>query len=107
MGQALRKAEGNVRRLPGSFSSTKASTVVSDELGRIVALLRAACPPDSTISFDFDGRLQVHLDIRKREEVLLIQATLPMLEAGLFEIVNLGNTPGRPFFHRITANVAR
>ena len=103
MAQTLVNMAGNVERLPGAFSPT----VVSDELRRIRALLQAVCPGDSIISFDFDGRLQVHIDVRKREEVMLIQALLPTLEMGLFNNINLGNTPHRPFFHRITAEVAR
>lgn len=103
MAHALRRHTDNVERLPTGF----ASTAVSDELTRITNLLRGACPPDATIGFEFAGRLQVNIDIRKREDVLLIQTVLPTIEAGLFRNIGLGNTPNRAFFHRITADVAR
>lgn len=103
MPNALRRQSGNVQRLPTGF----ASTAVTDELTRITNLLRTVCPPDATIGFEFDSRLQVNIDVRKREDVLLIQAILPTIEMGLFRSLNLGNTPNRAFFHRISAEVAR
>ena len=104
MGHALlRRQTDNVERLHTAFSASP----VSDELGRIMALLRGLCPPDTTIGFEFDGRLQVNIDVRKREDVLLIQALLPTIEPGLFRNLALGNTPNRAFFHRISAEVAR
>lgn len=82
-------------------------TPVTDELDRIMMLLQAICPPGTTIGFEFDGKLQVNIDVRKREDVLLIQAILPTIETGLFRNLSLGNTPNRAFFHRISAEVAR
>ncbi|MBW8785752.1 MAG: hypothetical protein JF593_14140 [Novosphingobium sp.] len=80
---------------------------MTDELNTILTMLQKACPASALISFDFDGELHVHLDVRNREEVMLIQATLPLLGMGLFKNVSLGGTPHRPFYHRITALVAR
>lgn len=91
----------NVERFPGAFPAS----AVSDELSRIRALLRNACPPESLISFSFDGRLQAHIDVRKREQVLFVQMVLPTLEAGLFEGISLSGTPGHPFYHRISTAV--
>lgn len=81
-------------------------TPVTAELNRILTMLREACPRGATISFDFDGRLQVHIDVRQREDVLQIQGMLPVLGGGLFHSVSVGATPNHPFFHRITAFVA-
>ena len=92
---------GTVERLPLSISSS----VVASELNKIASLLRSVCPPDAHISFDFDGKLYVHIDVRKQEEVTLAQAMLPALGMGLFDNISLGRTPNRPFFHRITAVV--
>ncbi|HEX7752783.1 MAG TPA: hypothetical protein VF440_10310 [Novosphingobium sp.] len=104
MGHALlRRETDNVERLHAAFSASP----VSDELDRIMTLLRGLCPPDTTIGFEFAGRLQVNIDVRKREDVLLIKALLPTIESGLFRNLALGNTPNRAFFHRITAEVAR
>lgn len=103
MAHALRRQSDNVEQIRG----TLASTAVTDELARIMTLLRTVCPADATIGFEFAGRLQVNIDVRKREDVLLIQAVLPTIEGSLFHGLNLGNTPNRAFFHRITAEVAR
>ena len=63
-------------------------------------------PPDAMISFDFDGRLHVHIDVRKREDIAMIEEVLPPLGMGLFHGLKRSATPNRPFFHRISALVA-
>jgi hypothetical protein len=89
------------------FPSVNQSTIVSDELNRILNLLREACPRDAVISFDFNGRLSVHVDVRKREEVPLVETILETRAAGLFHTISRGNTPNHPFFHRVSAMVDR
>src|SRR5437764_3032533 len=96
-------AYGRVEPFPGPSPST----AVSDELNRILTMLREACPPDSHISFDFDGRLHVHIDVHKREEVTIVEMMLPTLGLGLFHGLSRGGTPHHPFFHRVSALVAR
>lgn len=81
------------------------STHVTDELNRILGMLRDVSPKDAVISFDFDGRLHVHIDVRRREEVTLLEAVLPTLGGGLFQGLARGSTPHHPFFHRISALV--
>jgi hypothetical protein len=90
-----------IDRFPGPF----ASNPVTDELTRIMALLRDACPPETLVSFSFDGRLQAHIDVRKREHVMFVEMVLPTLEDGLFHNVSLGGTPRHPFYHRVSAQV--
>jgi transcriptional regulator of NAD metabolism len=92
-----------VERLP----SATQSTAVSDELNRILTMLREICPKNAVISFDFDGQLHVHIDLRSREDVTVIERLLPSLGLGLFHRISLGETPHHPFFHRISALVAR
>jgi hypothetical protein len=101
MAEVIGMTTGTVERFPGAFPATS----VSDELGRIMAVLRGACPPETQISFSFDGRLQVHLDVRQREHVLFVEMMLPTLEAGRFDGITIGGKPGHPFHHRISANV--
>ena len=96
-------AYGSVERLPAASQST----IVTDELNRVLAILREALPKQSQISFDFDGRLHVHIDVRKREEVILIEAMLPTMGLGLFHSISNGETPHHPFFHRVSAIVVR
>ena len=102
--------EEALNRQPGSvepFPETPKNTLVSDELNRILSLLRDACPADAHISFDFDGTLHAHIDVRKREEVTAVEILLPMLGHGLFHDITRGGTPHHPFFHRISVLVDR
>lgn len=101
MAEVIGMALGSVERFPGAFPASP----VTDELNRIMALLRDACPPETLISFSFDGRLHAHIDVRKREHVLFVEMVLPALGAGLFHNVSLGGTPGHPFHHRISAQI--
>lgn len=94
---------GSVERFPGSSQRT----MVTDELNRILTMLRENSPAASQISFDFDGRLHVHIDLREREDVILVEAVLPTLGAGLFHEISRGSTPHHPFFHRVSAIVDR
>lgn len=101
MAEVIGMTTGSVERFPGAF----ASSPVTKELNRIMALLRDACPPETVISFSFDGRLQAHIDVRKREHVMFVEMVLPTLETGLFHSVSLGGTPRHPFYHRVSAQI--
>ena len=102
MGNALHKFDDTVETLP--FLT---NTRVTDELNRILEVLRGVCPRDAQISFHFEGRLQVHIDMRKSEELYVLEATLPHLESGLFHSLTRGKTPHHPFFQRLSAQVHR
>lgn len=102
MARSAREPTGTVEQFP----TISKATPVTDELTRILALLREVCPPDATISFDFDGHLHVHVDVRKREDVTVLEALLPTLGRGMFHSLSRAGTPHRPFFHRVTALVS-
>jgi hypothetical protein len=78
---------------------------ICDELTRIAAMVRGALPEVAGVSLSFDGRLQIHIDVRKREDVTVVELILPTLEPGLFQAISRGQTPGHPFHHRVTALV--
>jgi hypothetical protein len=101
MAEVIGMTAASVERFPGAFPAAD----VSDELNRILTLVRNACPPETIVTFSFDGRLQVHIDVRKREHVMFVELVLPTLEAGLFHGISLGGTPRHPFYHRISALV--
>jgi len=101
MAEGLTLVPGNVERFP----DTLRPTAVSDELSNLAKLLREACPDGAYISFSFDDRLQAHIDVRKREHVMLVQMILPTLKPGIFHGISLGGTPHHPFYHRISALV--
>ena len=80
----------------------------SDELGKLMEMLRATCPEATAIRFDYDGELRVHLDVRNRDDVAMIEAVLPVLGGGrLFYGLTRGATPLHPFHHRVSALVDR
>ncbi|MCJ2178602.1 hypothetical protein [Novosphingobium album (ex Hu et al. 2023)] len=91
----------SVEYFPGAIQST----TVTDELSRILSMLQSRCPRGALISFDFDGKLHVHIDLRSREDVNVVEALLPTLGPGLFHTFSRHSTPHRPFFHRISARV--
>lgn len=96
-----KKVESRIEHLP----SRERPKIVSDELNKILSALGDACPEDAAISFDFDGELHVHIDIRNLEDVALTEAILPTLCMGIFHDVRRGNAPHRSFFHRVSALV--
>lgn len=101
MAEIIGMVPGGAERFAGVFHSGG----VTEELGRITKLVRGASPPDAIVTFSFDGRLQIHVDVRKREHVMLVELTLKQLEPGLFDCVSVGGTPRHPFYHRVSAMV--
>jgi hypothetical protein len=87
------------------FQFASRSGAVSDELTRITTLIRSALPEVAGVSLSFDSKLQVHIDVRRREDVTVVELILPNLEPGLFQGIGRGRTPGHPFHHRVTAGV--
>lgn len=87
------------------FPALAGSTIVTDELNSILTMLKSACPANALISFDFDGKLHVHIDVHKREEVISVETMLGTVGLGLFHSITRSSTPHHPFFHRVTARV--
>ena len=92
---------GNVEQI---YCSTE-STPVSDELQKLTAMLAPLCPRESGIKFDFDGRLRVHIDVRRFEEMTTLEALLPTVCGGIFHEVQRGMAGKHSFFHRVSAVV--
>lgn len=89
-------------------SRARGPATLSDELHQLLDMLSDAFPEARKISFEFDGRLTVRIDVRSKEQVSLVMERLPYLGAGqLFSELRLGQTPNHAFDHRITARVAR
>lgn len=80
---------------------------VTEELTAILSMLRAVCPADAVINFDFDGKLHVHIDVRKLEDLQKVEALLPRLAGGMFQDLTRGQAVHHPFFHRLSAAVNR
>ena len=66
-------------------------------------ILREVCPPESVISFEYDGALRLNIDVRRVEDVARIEALLPSLCGGIFHGAQRRLTARHSFFHRISA----
>lgn len=93
----------NVEQMFGSPDSRP----ITDELQRLTNMLVPICPKESVIRFEFDGRLHVHIDVRRFEDMTTVEALLPTACGGIFHDVQRGMVEKHSFFHRITAVVAR
>jgi hypothetical protein len=94
---------GNVEQLFGF----PAGAPVSDELQKLTDMLAPFCPKDRVIRFEFDGKLKLHIDVRRFEDMAALEALLPALWGGIFDDVQRGITDKHSFFHRLTAVVRR
>jgi len=68
-------------------------------------MVSEACPPETKVSFQFDGRLHVMIDVRSLEDVLKLEIILPGFGAGMFHDVQRAQAPHHGFGHRVTALV--
>jgi len=91
----------------GHLPSKPRPTVVSDELTKVMALVTEGLPGDTKVSFQFDGKLHVMIDVRTLEQVLAVEMTLPKLGAGMFHDIQRVQAPRHGFGHRVTALVDR
>lgn len=99
--EIYKKSASSIEHLPNQARPK----IVSDEMNRILSSLRGACPESAEISFDFDGKLYVHIDMRNLEDLTLTESILPKLCLGIFHDIHRGSAPHRSFFHRVSAQV--
>lgn len=90
-----------------SMFANSQATPVSDELGRLRKMLLELGPCDAIIKFEFDGRLRLHIDVRRVEDVAMLEAVLPSLSGGIFHDVQRGMAGHNSFRHRVSALVTR
>lgn len=103
----------NARKEPGRSADVESIAVqpqpatVTEELGKLTGILREFCSPEAVITFEYNGALRVHIDVREVEEVAKLEAILPSLCGGAFYDTQRGLAAHHSFFHRISARVAR
>ena len=83
------------------------STPVSDELGKLRGVLLEKLPRDALIKFEFDGRLQLHIYVKRYEDLAVVEALLPSLCGGIFRDIQRGMTRHSSYNHRVSASVER
>ena len=79
---------------------------ISRELERLTAQLHDEFPHAEKISFDFDGKLHLHVDVRDLEEAHIIHSRLERLYGALYSHYFVGESPHHRFWHRVSAVVA-
>jgi hypothetical protein len=57
------------------------------------------------ITFEYNGKLHLHVDVRRLEELAIVEATLPSLCGGIFHDLQRGMAARHSFFHRVSALV--
>jgi hypothetical protein len=97
------RAQASVEAMPAPARST----IVSDELNRIRSAVQAISPEGAAIAFEFDGRLQINIDVRRIEDLSRLETLLPNACGGIFSNLQRGLVDNRPFLHRLTADVER
>lgn len=89
------------------FPQPQRGTPITEELGKLIEVLKSEFPKAVKVIFEFDGRLKLHIDVRSGEEISATETRLAGLCGGIFSKIHHGATPHHPFFHRITAEVER
>ena len=80
-------------------------TPISDELEKLRRVLVEQLPRDALIKFEFDGRLRLHVDARRFEDVAVVEALLPSLSGGIYGDLQRAMSRHNSFLHRVTATV--
>jgi hypothetical protein len=76
---------------------------MTEELGGILRTVREKCPADACISFDFDGRLHLYVDVRTSDQVSNVERARAGTRIGMFHSFTRGKTPHHPFYRRLSA----
>jgi hypothetical protein len=100
-------AEAAANPVVEPISAASRPLIVSDELARITTAVSAIAPQDADITFEYDGKLRINIDIRKLEDLAKVETLLPGLCGGIFSNLQRGLVENHPFLHRLTALVDR
>lgn len=78
---------------------------IETALDALARAIRAACPSGASVSFRFDRRLHVDIDVRTVEQAAAVERALPNLAQANFKAIRRAKSPS-PFLQRITAEVS-
>lgn len=77
---------------------------IETALGALADAIRTVCPSGASVSFRFDRRLHVDIDVRTVEQATAVERALPNLTQANFNAIRRAKSPS-PFLQRITAEV--
>jgi len=78
---------------------------LNEQLSAILGDLRERIAEADDVTLEFKGKLHVHLDVKRGEDLPLVEAKLADLGEGMFSQISRGSTPNHPFSHRVSALV--
>jgi hypothetical protein len=78
---------------------------VTEELIRLRSAVQSVVPTDTLISFHFEDRLHVNIDLRSLEDLARAETLLPSLADGIFSNLRRSLADRHSFRHRLTAEV--
>ena len=80
---------------------------ISEELRELRSTLLSIVPGDALISFRFDDRLHINIDLRDLRDLARVEALLPSLANGVFSNLRRSLVEHHSFRHRLTAEVVQ
>jgi hypothetical protein len=78
---------------------------VTEELNRLRAAVKSVVPTDTLISFHFDDRLRINIDVRDLTDLARAETLLPSIAHGIFSNLRRSLADHHSFRHRLTAEV--
>ena len=80
---------------------------VTEELTGLRTAVQAIVPGDTAISFHFDERRLIHIDVRDLRDLARAETLLPTIEGGIFSNLRRTLADHHSFRHRLTADVVK
>lgn len=89
------------------FPKVPVARGLNEQLEQLRDLLCAEFPQATDVSLGYDGQLRVYIDVRRGEDIMLIEARVPGLPIGEVVRIARGRAPHHPFLYRITVTLER
>jgi 2-polyprenyl-6-methoxyphenol hydroxylase-like FAD-dependent oxidoreductase len=92
----------------GSLQGTSVAATcrkVTEELMRLRRAVQSVVPGDTLISFHFDDRLHINIDVRDLCDLAKAETRLPAIADGIFSNLRRSLADHHSFRHRLTAEV--
>ncbi|GGD58277.1 hypothetical protein GCM10010990_04530 [Croceicoccus mobilis] len=99
----MEKSSGQVEPFPKGMVVAS----IEKQLAHLRDMLLAELPFALDVAISFDGKLEIHVDVRRQEEAYLVETKLGSLPIGRFQHINRGSPPHHPFLHRVSAQFVR
>ena len=85
----------------GTITSTCRKVI--EQLSSLRDEVKSIVPTDTRISFHFDDRLHINIDVRDQQDLTRLEASLPSLANGVFKNIRRSLADHHSFRHRLTA----